>query len=230
VLTAQDKRGFALGLVALGLVLATWLAAFFYAPTDANQGEIYRIMFLHVPSAVTAFSASALLAVFCVLALRKRSESVLTWGRAAAEVGFVFTLLTLITGSVWGRPTWGVWWTWDARLTTTLLLAILYAAFLLLYANMQPGPERVRGCAVLGILIAVDVPIIYKSVNWWRTLHQPQSLIREGGSTMAPEIVTVLLAAMAAMLVAALWLVRQRGLNLKLKDELERATFEQLKA
>lgn len=228
MLTSADKRGFLIGVVMLLLVAATWSAGFLYAPTDANQGEVYRIIFLHVPSAITAFASSLVLCIFCVLALRKRSEALLTWARATAEVGTLFTILTLITGSVWGRPTWGVWWTWDARLTTTLLLAILYSGFLLLYANMTPGPERVRGCAVLGILIFADVPIIYKSVSWWRTLHQPPSIIREGGSTMAPEILTTLLLCMAAMFAVAFWLGRQRGINLRLRDELEKATFDQL--
>lgn len=229
MLTSLDLRGFAIGLALLILVALTWAAGFLYAPTDANQGEVYRIIFLHVPSALTAFAASLALCIFCVLALKRRSESMLTWAKATAEVGCLFTALTLFTGSVWGRPTWGVWWTWDARLTTTLLLAILYAGFLLLYANMSPGPERVRGCSILGILIFVDVPIIYKSVTWWRTLHQPPSMLREGGSTMAPDIQNTLNLAILAMLALALWLGRQRGLNLRLKDELEKATFEQLK-
>lgn len=229
MLNHSDKRGFLAGVVSILLVFACWAAAFLYAPTDANQGEVYRIMFFHVPCAVTAFASSAALFILSVLALKKRSESMLTWARAAAEVGALYTVLTLVTGSVWGRPTWGVWWTWDPRLTTTLLLAVLYSGYLLLYANMSPGPERVRGCAVLGILIFVDVPIIYKSVTWWRTLHQPPSILREGGSTMAPDILATLLTSMAIMILYAVWLGYQRGINLRLKDELEKATFDQLK-
>ena len=230
MLTSADKRGFLIGLLLMMAVGATWAAAFLYAPADANQGEVYRIIFLHVPSAFTAFASSLALFVLSVLALKRKSESILTWAKATAEVGFLFTVLTLVTGSIWGRPTWGVWWTWDARLTTTLLLAILYSGFLLLYANMSPGPERVRGCSVLGILIFVDVPIIYKSVTWWRTLHQPPSMIREGGASMDPDILNVLLLSMLAMACFSVWLVWQRGLNLRLRDELEKATFDQLRS
>ena len=218
------------GVIAFGLVLTTWLMAFFYAPVDANQGQVYRIIFLHVPSAMTAFSSAAVLLVLSLVGLKTRSESSLLWARATAETGLMYTGLTLATGSIWGRPTWGVWWTWDARLTTTLLLAILYAGYLLLYATMAPGPARVRSCAVLGILISIDVPIIYQSVSWWRTLHQPPSMFRGGGSTMSPEILTTLMTAMVSMIFMGGWLLWQRGRNLKLAEELERASFDQLKA
>jgi heme exporter protein C len=218
------------GALAFAFVAVTWAMAFFYAPVDEHQGQVYRIIFLHVPSAMTAFSSAAVLLVLSLVGLKTRSEGSLLWARATAETGLMFTALTLMTGSIWGRPTWGVWWTWDARLTTTLLMALLYAGYLLLYATMAPGPGRVRSCAVLGILISVDVPIIYKSVSWWRTLHQPPSMFREGGSTMSPEILTTLLTAMAAMICMGGWLLWQRGRNLKLADELERASFDQLKA
>lgn len=225
---AKDKKMTPVGLALMALVLAHWAAAFFYAPVDEHQGQVYRIMFLHVPSAFTAFSSSLALCVFSVLSLRRRQESSLTWARASAEVGFIFTLLTLATGSIWGRPTWGTWWTWDARLTTTFLLALLYAGYLLLYSSLTPGPGRIRACAVLGIIIFADVPIIYQSVNWWRTLHQPQSMLRPGGSSMEPEILYTLLVGIVIMMVYAVWLVRLRGLNIALKDEIERGSFDQL--
>jgi heme exporter protein C len=154
----------------------------------------------------------------------------MAWSKATAEVGLLFTILTLATGSIWGRPTWGTWWTWDARLTTTFLLALLYAGYLLLYAAMPPGPSRIRVCAVLGILIFADVPIIYKSVTWWRTLHQPPSMIREGGSTMEPEILWTLVAGMVVMAMYAAWLVRLRSRNILLAEQLEAASFEQLQS
>jgi heme exporter protein C len=226
----DDKRGLLIGLALGCLLLGHWLAAFLYAPPDEHQGEVYRIMFLHVPCAFTAFASSAALALFSIAGLKRRTEATLTWARATAEVGLLFTCLTLATGSIWGRPTWGTWWTWDARLTTTLLLALLYAGYLLLYTSMAPGPGRIRACAVLGIIIAADVPIIYESVNWWRTLHQPQSILREGGPKMAPEILSVLLAGFPVMMAFAAWLIAQRRKNIQLKDEVEAASFEQVRA
>jgi heme exporter protein C len=225
----SDHRSLFLGAGSAALVLATWMAAFGAVPVDANQGEVYRIMYLHVPSAFTAFSSAAVLLVTSVLGLKgKNGEASLCWSRAAAEVGLMFTVLTLATGSIWGKPTWGTWWTWDARLTTTFLLALLYAGFLMLHATMAPGAARIRACAVLGILIAVDVPIIYESVNLWRTLHQPQSMLRKGGSTMDPVILTVLLLSIVVMVLFGAWLLAMRARNLRLKDDIEAQTFERL--
>jgi heme exporter protein C len=218
-----------IGAVCVALLALSWALAFYYAPVDANQGVVYRIIFLHVPAAFTAFSSALLLFIFSVMGFKSRSETTLVWAKATAEVGLLFTILTLATGSIWGRPTWGTWWTWDARLTTTFLLSLLYAGYLLLYASMAPGAGRVRVCGALGILIFVDVPIIYQSVTWWRTLHQPPSMMRQGGSTMEPAILHTLLFCIVVMVLCGLWLVRQRGKNLKLLDELEAASFAQLK-
>lgn len=229
MLQAEDKKSLILGMLAFLLVVAHWGAGFLFAPMDAMQGQVYRIMFLHVPSAITAFMSSLVLLVFSLLALKTKGETWARWAKATAEVGLVFTILTLATGSIWGRPTWGTWWTWDARLTTTLLLALLYAGYLLLYSAMAPGPSRTRVCAVLGILIFTDVPIIYKSVTWWRTLHQPPSMIRQGGSTMDPEILWTLVAGIFIMWIYGFWLIAVRGRNLALADELEQASFAQLK-
>jgi heme exporter protein C len=229
MLTAEDKKSFLLGTGALALVVVHWLAGFYYAPMDAAQGQVYRILYLHVPSAFAAFASSLVLLIYSLMSLKSKSEVHARKAKATAEVGLVFTILTLATGSIWGRPTWGTWWTWDARLTTTLLLALLYAGYLLLYAAMAPGPSRTRVCAVLGILIFADVPIIYKSVTWWRTLHQPPSMLREGGPTMAPEILWTLVAGIFIMAIYGFWLIAARSKNLALADELEQASFAQLK-
>ena len=225
----SDHKALATGLVLMGFMLLTWYLAFFYAPVDANQGEVYRIMFLHVPSAFTAFLASFVIFLISMIGFKTRSEESLLWARATAEVGLIFTILTLATGSIWGKPTWGTWWTWDARLTTTFLLALLYAGYLLLYQSMSPGPGPVKVCGALGILIFIDVPIIYKSVTWWRTLHQPPSMLREGGSTMDTDILRTLLLAIVAMIGVGAWLISQRGRNLKWRYELETASLAQIK-
>ena len=225
-MTQQDRRGWILGAMLGLLMVAHWAAVFFVAPDDEHQGPVYRIMFLHVPCAFTAFASSLALCGFSLVGLKGRRESSLRWGRATAEVGLMFTVLTLATGSIWGRPTWGTWWTWDARLTTTFLLALLYAGYLLMYEAMTPGPGRVRACGVLGIIIFADVPVIYQSVNWWRTLHQPQSILRQGGSTMDPEILTILLLGIPVIFAVAAWLTWQRWQNLALATELEALSYD----
>lgn len=226
---AKDKRGLLIGFVLTALVLAQWGMGLFYAPVDALQGEVYRIIFLHVPAAFTAFFSAFILFIYSILALRTKSESHQRVCKATAEVGLIFTAITLVTGSIWGKPTWGVWWTWDARLTTTLLLAILYAGYLLLYASLEPGPGRTKACAILGILISADVPVIYQSVNWWRTLHQPQSMLRKGGPTMDPIILWTVVAGILILVSFSIWLIIQRKINISMQDDLETQSFQQLK-
>ena len=205
-----------------------WIWALFGVTSEKHQGEVYRIIYLHVPAAFTTFFMAAVLFVNSIIALKKPKSAMQLFGRASAEVGLIFTVITLVTGSIWGKPTWGVWWTWDARLTTTFLLGLLYAGYLLLWSAMSNGPERSKACAVVGILIFLDIPIIYKSVTWWRTLHQPPSIIREGGSTMAPEILNLILVGSLVTILVSLWLCWGRYENLRLKQKLETSSLSSL--
>lgn len=225
-MTESHRISNILGIVAFGFMALTWFWALQIAPTELHMGEVYRILYVHVPSAFSAFAAAFALLAFSIWGLVKKDSPAMLWGRAAAEVGLVFTILTLATGSIWGRPTWGVWWVWDARLTTTLILAILYAGYLILYTSLSAGPARNKICGALGILIAIDVPIIYQSVTWWRTLHQPPSLMRPGGPTMAPEMVATLVTCVVAALLVGAWLMANRVKNLKTLEDLERWSFE----
>jgi len=136
---------------------------------------------------------------------------------ACAEVALIFGVLLLATGSIWGKPTWNVWWTWDARLTTSLLLVLMLAGFLILHGSLQDLNTRVRSCSVLGILITLNLPIIYQSVNWWRTLHQPQTLLREGGSTMDPVMLKVLVANLVVVILVSTSMVVLRSMVLQKK-------------
>lgn len=217
--------------IGLGLILAlfwSWYMAIFQLTTEVNQGEFYRILYIHVPSAFAAFFVSFILFIFSVLGLIKKTPSLERYGKATAEIGFFLTLLCLATGSIWGRPTWGVWWTWDARLTTTFILALLYAGYLLLWNSLPSGPGRIKSCSILGIFIFVDVPIIYKSVTWWRTLHQPPSLMREGGSTMSPEIYNHLVLCIVLLICFSVWLLRERAKNLQISDDIEKHSYQAL--
>jgi heme exporter protein C len=224
----QDRLTYGLGLFVTIFAAFSWFYALTFAPSDAAQGEVYRILYFHVPSAFCAFISSAILLFFSLWTLFKRSPTSALWAKACAEVGLIFTVITLATGSIWGRPTWGVWWDWDARLTTTLILALLYAGYLIFTNSMAPGPQRDRMAAALGLIIAIDVPIIYKSVTWWRTLHQPPSLMRAGGSTMAPEMKSILLLCFFAMLFVAIWLLWFRAVNLKLQAKIEEQSHRAL--
>lgn len=218
-----------LGLFCFLVMFTGWTWGLFYSPTDIHMGEIYRIIYVHVPAAMTAFLSSLILFLASIISLRGNGEKALRWGKATAEVGLIFTVLTLATGSIWGYPTWGTWWTWDARLTTTLILALLYCGYLLLLSSMHPGPQRARVAAVCGILIFVDVPIIYKSVTWWRTLHQPPSLLRSGGSTMSPEMLTPLVIAIVGCMLVSLWLILSRTDALRLKDEADALSMRMMR-
>lgn len=212
------------------LVVAGMTWGLFLAPTEQNMGEIYRALYVHVPSALTAFLVSFILLGVSIWGLIKKTPASAYYGKALAEAGFLYTCLALATGSIWGRATWGVWWTWDARLTTTLILGIQYAGFLALYNAFEDVHKRITACAIMGILIAINVPIVYKSVTWWRTLHQPPSLMRPGGSTMSPEIMTPLLFCLGAFVVAAVVNVYQRYRSLELGHALEEYRDEHLAA
>ncbi len=219
-----------LGRLLLVAVLYLWYQSLFELPPDIHQGEVYRIIYLHVPAAFASFALAFGLLGTSLYGLATKSPGSEFAGKAAAEIGFLFTLLTLVTGSIWGKPTWGVWWTWDARLTTTFILAVLYAGYLLLWSSLPPGLVRIKSTGILGILIAVDVPIIYKSVTWWRTLHQPPSMMREGGSTMAPEILSHLIVSIVVLTLVAIYLVWRRTDNLKTEWMIEAKTLNQLGA
>ncbi len=211
-----------LGLFLLSCVLATWGYGLFVAPSEFYQGEVYRILYVHVPCALSAFLSALCLCICSLRVLTQKHAASLWTARACAEVGLLYTLLTLITGSIWGYPTWGVWWTWDARLTTTLLLSFLYGCYLLLWHTLDSYSLRAKVCSVFGILIFIDVPIIYKSVTWWRTLHQPPSLLSPN-APMSSEILYPLIASVLVMLGFACWLIALRSENVRMQNEIEEA-------
>ena len=166
--------GRAIGWAALGALVVLALFGLWGSPPDAVQGDAQRLMYLHVPAAWVAYRAFGVTAVASALWLWPRTRS-MVWDRiagASAELGVVFTALTLVLGSLWGRPVWGVWWAWDARLVTTAVLLFLYLGYLAL-RRVPAAPEaRAKRCAIAALIAFVDVPIVHFSVTWWRTLHQ----------------------------------------------------------
>jgi heme exporter protein C len=164
-----------LGWGALLFLIASQVIAVQISPPDRDMGHLQKIMYVHVPAAWTAFEAFGVVFVSSIIYLWKRSERADLLAASAAEIGTVMTGLTLALGSIWGRPTWGVWWTWDPRLTSTAVLFVIFAGYLALRSFVDDPDRRARWSAAVGILGALNVIIVYKSVEWWRTLHQIQS-------------------------------------------------------
>jgi heme exporter protein C len=164
-----------LGVVGFVSLAAAQLFGFLTSPPDRDMGHLQKIMYVHVPAAWSAFICFFVVFVESARYLRTTEERHDLIGAAAAEVGAVLTALTLMLGSIWGRPTWGVWWTWDARLTSTAVLLVIFVGYLALRAFTEDPERRAKWSAAIGILGALNVPIVYMSVKWWRTLHQLQS-------------------------------------------------------
>jgi len=188
----------AAGAVALMLLAAG--AIFLYAPTDALQGPVQRIFYLHVSSAIAAFACFSVVLVGGVLYLWKENLAADRVARAAALVGLVFTTVTLVMGMEWAKPIWGVYWTWDARLTSTLVLWIIYAGYLLVRRLATPGRQAARFAAVVGIFGFADVPIVYGSVSWWRTIHPGPVVLNDA---LPPAMLATFLFTMFCTLVLA---------------------------
>ena len=206
------------GLAAILLALGLWLGLV-WAPPDAVQGNVQRIMYVHVPSILTGYAAIGLVLVASLAYLWTRRPA---WDRAAAvggELAVCFIGLTLATGSIWGKPTWGTWWTWDARLTSTALVFVIYLGYLLLRSVVDDPERAATYAAVLGIVGALDVPIIHFSVEWWRTLHQPATVLKPQAPSMDPAMLWALLVNVAAFLVTFVYLATRRYRLLTLRAE-----------
>jgi heme exporter protein C len=187
---------------ATALALAVGLAqALFVAPDDYQQGATVKIMFIHVPAAWLAMFGWALMSVAALGTLVWRHPLADVAGKAAAPIGAAFTLLCLITGSLWGRPMWGTYWVWDGRLTSVLVLFLMYLGVIALWRTVEDPSRAARAAAILTLVGAINLPIIKFSVDWWHTLHQPASVLRLGGPTIHPTIlVPLLLMALAFVL------------------------------
>jgi len=196
--------------------------AFVYAPMDAVQGQAQRIFYVHVPMAWLAYLAFGVIFVGSVGYLWKRDIRWDQLARAGAELGFVFTTLVLITGSLWGRPIWNTFWTWDARLTTTLILWFIYLAYFMIRSYAGDAERGARFAAILGIIGAVDVPIIHLSVQWWRTLHPQPVVLNTSGTQLPNEMLWTLLVCFAGFTLLFIYLLilkcRIEGVRDRLAD------------
>jgi len=180
------------------LLVGLWLS-FFGSPPDYQQGETVRIMYIHVPSAWLSMLCYGVMAVAALGTLVWRHPLADVTARAAAPLGAAFTFLALVTGSLWGKPMWGTWWVWDARLTSELVLLIMYLGLIALWQAVDDFGRAARVVAVLTLVGSINIPIIKFSVDWWNTLHQGESIFRAGGPTIDWSMLTALFTMMAAM-------------------------------
>ncbi|TKB80517.1 MAG: heme ABC transporter permease [Nitrospira sp.] len=186
----------AVALMGVGLYMG-----FFVAPTDFQQGESYRIIFVHVPAAWMSMFLYVVMAIWAGVGMGLNARLSFMMAQAIAPTGAMFTFLALLTGAMWGKPTWGAWWVWDARLTSELILLFQYAGVMLLRTSIDDMRRADRSSAVFSLVGVVNVPIIYYSVQWWNTLHQGASVSMSTGSKMAATMLMAML-----IMTVAFWL------------------------
>ena len=187
--------------VAVILMVVGLYMGFFVAPTDFQQGESYRIIFVHVPAAWMSMFLYVVMAIWAGVGMGLNARLSFMMAQAIAPTGAMFTFLALLTGAMWGKPTWGAWWVWDARLTSELILLFQYAGVMLLRASIDDMRRADRSSAVFALVGVVNVPIIYYSVQWWNTLHQGASVSMSTGSKMAATMLMAML-----IMTIAFWL------------------------
>ena len=213
-------------------LLACGLWVFGFAPTETEQGFVQKIMYIHVPSVIVTYLAFFVTFAFGIAYLWKRLLVFDRIAKVSAEIGLIFCAMVLLSGAIWGRPTWGTYWVWDARLTTTLLLFLIFLGYFLLRLSVQDREKEARFASVLGIIGFLDIPIVHKSVEWWRTLHQPSTLfkVEEGAAkpAMPPELLYPLLASMFAMLLFYGYLMLLRWQMEENQDQLHEALAQEV--
>ena len=222
-LAGARRWSMALGfLAAASLVLGFWMI-FFYAPTEREMGVVQRIFYVHVPSALVAYLAFGIVALCSLGYLWLRDERLDAIAVCAAELGVIFTSIVLTTGPLWGKIAWGAWWVWDARLSFTLLLWFIYVGYFVLRGATEDPERGKRFAAVLGIVGAVDIPLIHMSVQWFRTQHPKPVVLKPEGPTAAPEMVQTLLVNMLALTLLFFSLLLARYVVERLARRLEAA-------
>jgi heme exporter protein C len=209
----------ALGWLAAAGLVAGLVMAFGIAPREITQGNVQRIMYLHVPTVLVAYLAFTVVLLASIAYLWRRDPAADRLAHASAEVGVLFTGLTIVAGAIWGKPTWGTWWTWDARLTSVAILFVMYLGYLLLRGMIEDRERAARYSAVLGIVAALDIPLVHFSVYWWRTLHQPPSLLKPGPATMSQGILAALLVNIVAFALLYAYFVAKRTTVLRREEE-----------
>jgi heme exporter protein C len=210
-----------LGAVAVGLVIAAAYAAFFVAPEERTMGLLQRIFYFHAATAWAGMDAFFVCFVANLLYVWKRAEKFDWVAVSAAEVGLACTTVVLITGPIWAKPAWGIWWTWDARLTSTFVLWLLYISYLLLRSLIEEPDRRALLSALFGIFAYLDVPLVFFSIRWWRTQHPQPVIMGDANSGLDPTMKKVFFFSVLAMHILALFLIVERYVLEKLRSEVD---------
>ena len=210
-----------LGAVALLLVIAAAYASFFVAPTERTMGDIQRIFYFHVGSAWAAMDAFFVCFIANLLYVWKRQQKYDSLAVSCAEVGLVLTTVVLITGPIWAKPVWGIYWTWDARLTSTFVLWLLYISYLLLRSLIEEADRRALLSALFGIFAFIDVPLVFFSIRWWRTQHPAPVIMGGSGSGLDPTMNKVFFFSVFAMHVFAAFLIVERYVLEQMRHDIE---------
>ncbi len=224
----RESSGYLMIVLTAASVLTAMIAVFLYAPTEKTEGMVQRIMYFHIPSAWIAFFAFFVVFLCSILYLWKKDREWDIYAMASAEIGVMFCSLVLITGPIWAKPIWGTWWVWDARLTSTLVLWLIYVAYIMLRLQSEAGSMRAKYAAVVGIVGFLDIPLIHFSVLWWRTFHpQPKIVTSEGlGAGMDTSMLITLMISLAAFTLIYFLLMGQRVRIEIMKDEIDRLKNE----
>jgi len=210
-----------LGAVAILLVIAAAYAAFYVAPEERTMGLIQRIFYFHVGSAWAGLLAFFVCFIGNLMYVWKREPKYDWLGVAGAEVGLIFTTVVLITGPIWAHPVWGIWWTWDARLTSTFVLWLLYVSYLLLRTLVEEPGRRALLSALFGIFAFIDVPLVFGAIRWWRTQHPSPVIMGGPGSGLDPTMRKVLFFSGLAMCVLMAFLIAERYMLEKMRSEVD---------
>ena len=208
-----------LGMLAILGVATTIVMAFGVAPREITQGNVQRIMYVHVPAVWVAYLAFIVVFGASIAYLWTRASGADHTAHAAAEVGVVFLGVNIATGAIWGKPTWGTWWTWDARLTSVAVVFVIFIGYLLV-RQMTDDPERgARFAAVVGIIGALNIPLVHFSVYWWRTLHQPPTFLKPGQAAAASSIAWPLFLSAGGLLLLSIYFIAKRYALLRAQHE-----------
>ena len=199
-----------IGAAALMLLMIGSIWGLGFAPTDFKQGHSYRIIYIHVPASFLALAGYYMMAIAGAIGLIWRMKLSFMVMKAAAPIGAVLTFIALCTGAIWGKPTWGTWWEWDARITSMLILFFLYLGVIALQQSYRNQDAADKTSAILALVGTVNIPVIYKSVDWWYSLHQPATLRLTGKSSIDPSMAWPLLTMIAAFYICYAWLLFDR--------------------
>ena len=219
-----------LGVASLLVLIIAIVWGLAFAPADYQQGNSFRIMYIHVPAAIWSMGIYASMAIAALVALVWQIKQANLAMVAMAPIGAVFTFLALVTGAVWGKPTWGTWWVWDARLTSELILLFLYFGVIALYSAFQDKSIGAKAAGILSIVGVVNLPIIHFSVQWWNTLHQGASITKFEKPSIATEMLIPLLLAILGFMLLSVYLTVVRYRNALLSAEKKRAWVQTLVA